>query len=145
MIYLKQVKLYCKEYWKIENYDEAVNSDEVYECHHRLELTLNGEFAHNIKDLKRLNMYYNRPYFELIFLKSSEHARLHANSRSEHTNKLNSDYHKGRKLSEEHKRKIGLGSKGHIVTEDQKRRTALARKGTKLKLGDDGKYHWVRI
>lgn len=145
MIYLKQVKLYCKEYWKIENYDEAINSNEVYECHHRLELTLNGEYAHSIKDLKRFNMYYNRPYFELIFLKSSEHMRLHANSRSDCTNKLNSDYHKGRKLSEEHKRKIGFSRKGHIVTDDQKRRTALTRKGTKLKLGDDGKYHWVRV
>lgn len=145
MINLKQVRLYCNEYWKIENYDEAVNSDEVYECHHRLELTLNGEYAHGIKDLKRFGMYYHRPYFELIFLKSSEHMQLHANSRSEHTNKLNSEYHKGRKLSEEHKRKIGLGSKGWIRTDDQKRRTALARKGTKLKLGDDGKYHWVRI
>lgn len=145
MIYLKQVKLYCDEYWKIENYDEAVNSDEVYECHHRLELTLNGEYAHGIKDLKRFNMYYHRPYFELIFLKSKDHAKLHAHSRSDSTNKLNSDYHKGRKCSEETKRKIGLGSKGHIVSEDQKRRTALARKGTKLKLGDDGKYHWSRI
>lgn len=145
MIYLDQVKRYCKEYWKIENYDEAVNSDEVYECHHRLELTLDGEYAHSIKDLKRFKMYYHRPYFELIFLKVKEHARLHANTRSEHTKKLDSDAHKGRKHSEETKRKIGIGSKGHIVTDDQKRRTALARKGTKLRLGEDGKYHWVRI
>lgn len=145
MIYLKQIKLYCKEYWKIENYNEAINSKELYECHHRLELTINGEFAHNIKELKRLNMYYNRPYFELIFLKVGEHSKLHALSRSERTNKLNSAGHKGRKLTEETKRKISLGRKGHIVSEDQKQRTALSRKGTKLKLCDDGKYHWIRI
>jgi hypothetical protein len=145
MIYLPQVKRYCKEYWKIQNYEQAINSEEIYECHHILELTINGEFAHTVKELKRLNMYYHRPYFELIFLQANDHAKLHANARSEHANKLNSEYHKGRKLSEEHKRKIGIGSKGHIVTEDQKRRTALARKGTKLKLGNDGKYHWSRI
>lgn len=145
MIYLPAVKRYCKEYWKIQNYEEALSSDETYECHHILELTINGEFAHNIKDLKRLHMYYNRPYFELIFISSKEHARLHAKSRSMCTNSLNSKWHTGRKLSEEHKRHIGIKSKGHIVSEDQRRRTALTRKGTKLQLGSDNKYHWVKI
>lgn len=145
MIYLKQVKLYCKEYWKIENYDEAINSDEVYECHHRLELTINGEYAHGIKDLKRLNMYYNRPYFELIFLKVGAHSKLHALSRSERTNKLNSNWHGEHRLTDKHKRNISISMKGHVVSDDQRIKTSNTRKGTKLKLCDDGKYHWVRI
>ena len=62
----------------IENYEEALNDTENQWClHHRLELTLNGEFAHTAEELIRLGMYYKRPYFELIFLKASDHASLH--------------------------------------------------------------------
>lgn len=75
----KNTKLYCKDdYTKIENYELAVN-DEVntWEIHHKLELTINGEYAHSKLELIRLNMYYNRPYYELIYLTTSEHAKLH--------------------------------------------------------------------
>ena len=74
-----QKRHYCKDDISlIENYEEAVNDDENLWClHHRLGLTINGEFAHTAKELKRLGMYYNRPYFELIFLKFSEHSRIH--------------------------------------------------------------------
>lgn len=63
---------------KIENYYEAL-ADEFrgWVLHHRLELTLDGQFAHYAKDLKRLGMYYNRPYYELIYMKHDEHSRLH--------------------------------------------------------------------
>lgn len=73
------LKKYCKDdISKIENYDKAISDNtQVWDCHHRLELTLEGEFAHNPEDLKRLGMYYNRPYFELIFLTHTEHLRLH--------------------------------------------------------------------
>lgn len=67
---------------KIENYHDAINSSEQYVLHHRLELTLDGEFAHTAEDLQRLDMYYNRPYFELIFLPCTVHSKMHADRRS---------------------------------------------------------------
>lgn len=66
---------------KIENYQDAINSSEQYVLHHRLELTLDGEFAHTAEELQRLGMYYDRPYFELIFLPCSVHSKLHADNR----------------------------------------------------------------
>lgn len=79
MIAISEVKKVCRNDIKlIENYDKAVNDTEnVWVCHHRLELTLDGEFAHSAEDLKRYGMYYKRPYFELIFLLRSEHKRIH--------------------------------------------------------------------
>lgn len=71
---------YCKEYQKIENYELAkADNFKGWHCHHRLELTLDNEYAHSKEDLIRLNMYYNRPYFELIFLPNNEHHKLHNN------------------------------------------------------------------
>lgn len=70
---------FCKDnIAKIENYEIAKNdTSQTWHCHHRLELTLDGEFANTRDDLKRLGMYFNRPYFELIFLTHSEHIRMH--------------------------------------------------------------------
>lgn len=72
-------KMYCKDdISKIENYQEAVNDKEnKWVVHHRLETTLDGKFANEKKDLIRMNMYYNRPYFELIFLTTREHRQIH--------------------------------------------------------------------
>lgn len=78
MICEHTVKKFCKDdISKIENYELAINDSSMWHCHHRLELTINNEFANSEANLKRLNMYYNRPYFELIFLKSEDHHRLH--------------------------------------------------------------------
>lgn len=63
---------------KIENYDKAINDkDNMWELHHRLELTLDGEFAHSRAELIRMGMYWKRPSFELIFLERKEHHRIH--------------------------------------------------------------------
>lgn len=76
---LASVKSFCKDdISKIENYELAkADNFEGWVCHHRLELTMDNEHAHSREDLKRMNMYYNRPYFELIFLRLSEHSKLH--------------------------------------------------------------------
>ena len=80
MINEHELKRKCKgDYHLIENYDKALNDNsQTWECHHRLELTLDGEFAHTSKELERLDMYWDRPYFELIFLTNSEHKKLHS-------------------------------------------------------------------
>lgn len=67
---------------KIENYNKAVaDKTQLWECHHRLELTLDGEFAHSAEDLIRMDMYYHRPYFELIFLTPAEHRKIHSKTK----------------------------------------------------------------
>lgn len=66
------------EIHKIENYEQAINDKtQTWHCHHRLELTLDGEFAHTSKELERFGMYSHRPYFELIFLTEHDHKSLH--------------------------------------------------------------------
>lgn len=111
----RHFKLYCKEYWKIENYELAkADNFEGWDRHHRLELTINGEFAHSHESLKRLNMYYHRPYFELIFLKQSEHNRLHREGTrySSETRNNISKALTGKPKSEEHKRKVSEAKRG---------------------------------
>lgn len=62
----------------IENYDAASNEGFVgWVLHHRLELTLDGHNAASYSDLKRLKMYWRRPYFELIYLRRADHIAMH--------------------------------------------------------------------
>ena len=76
MIDEKQVRRYCREDLSlIENYDEAVRSEEPYHCHHRYEL--NDGLVLSVNDLKDMGLYYKRPASELIFLKRIDHRRLH--------------------------------------------------------------------
>lgn len=77
------IKYVCKDDPSlIENYDKAINDDtQVWVLHHRLELTLDGEYAHSKEELKRLDMYYNRPYYELIFLPDKIHRKMHIKTR----------------------------------------------------------------
>ena len=99
MINERQAHKFCRdEISKIENYEKAItDTTQTWHLHHRLELTLEGEFAHTRDDLIRLGMYYRRPYFELIFLTHSEHRRLHmkGKARSEESRKKQSDANKG--------------------------------------------------
>lgn len=96
----KEYRIKCrtcqtKDCWRdgerhlIENYDKAL-ADEFkgWMLHHRLECTIDGEFAHSAEELKRLGMYYNRPYYELIYLTHSEHSKLHYKSGHSLPNKI---------------------------------------------------------
>lgn len=73
------IRYYRKnEQHKIENYELAkADNFKGWVIHHRLELTLDNEPACSKDELIRHNMYYNRPYFELIYLRKSEHNKLH--------------------------------------------------------------------
>ena len=124
MINSKAQKFCRDDISKIENYDKAVaDHTQSWDIHHRLELTLDGEFAHTATELKRLGMYYNRPYFELIFLTHSEHQRLHKGGKN------NPNY--GKKHSDEHRKKIAETMKGRTVTDEHKHKIAESMKGNK--------------
>ena len=108
-------KKFCKDdISKIENYEKAIaDTTQTWDSHHRLELTLDGEFALSREQLKMHDMYYNRPYYELIFLTHSEHRRLHMKGRTvtDETRSRMSESHKGRTFSEDTRRKISEAKK----------------------------------
>lgn len=131
MINEKALKIYCRDdLSKIENYDKAIaDKTNRWDLHHRLELTLDGEFALSAAQLKMHDMYYNRPYYELIFLTHAEHRRLHSMSISDETRKKISEAHKGKVHSEETRRKMSEAMKGKHHTEETRRKLSEAQKG----------------
>ena len=99
------VKEYCNgDITKIENYELAIaDNTQTWACHHRLE-THNSDGEKRLvhiqkKELIELDMYYNRPPEELIFLTNSEHTKLHFTGQAKQA------------LSEEHKQKISKANK----------------------------------
>ena len=65
---------FCKEYWKIENYQEAVNDrTQTWHCHHRHEI----DWVLPKEELIAIGRYYDVHHSELIFLTPREHKRLH--------------------------------------------------------------------
>lgn len=130
----------CKEYWKVENYELAkADNFEGWVMHHKLEI--GTDYRNTAHDLKMMNLYYNRPPEELIFLTLREHVSLHK---------------KGIKLSEEHRLKCSKGRKGKKHSEETKRKISesgkdkhkywLGKKFTdehklKISLGNKGKKH----
>lgn len=121
MINEKCAKRFCKEdISKIENYELAINDkSQMWECHHKAEILPCGRFSRN--DLKKFNLYWNRPANELVFLTPSEHRKLHLKGKkfSEETRRKMSESRKGKNTwmkgtyrSEETKRKISESLKG---------------------------------
>lgn len=107
------MKFYRKnEQHLIENYELAkVDNFKGWDIHHRLEFTVDGEYAHSREDLKRMNMYYDRPYFELIYIKHEEHTKLHKEGKN-HPLYGKSGTMKGKHLSDETKKKLSCIMKG---------------------------------
>ena len=136
MINESKAHKFCKDdITKIQNYDKAIADPmQTWELHHRLELTLDGEFAHSREELKRLDMYYNRPYFELIFLTPSAHRILHTESKalSDETKRKRSEAKKGKPLSEETCKKLTEAHKGKHHSDETKQKIAAAHKGKSL-------------
>ena len=134
----KNFERYCKDYENIENYKAAKKCNfKGWEVHHRLE-THNSDGERRLVDitrdeLKALDMYYNRPSSELIFLTKSEHLFLHQEGRrhSEEYKKKLSEAHKGKHLSDETKKKIAEASKGKQLSEEHKKKLSEAKKGNK--------------
>ena len=153
-------KYYCKDYENIENYDKAKADDfKNWEVHHRLEThNSDGERREvdiSMEELKALNMYYNRPASELIFLTIYEHSRLHMKGKhlsGETRKKIGAAskgkpaWNKGKKMSEEFCRKDSESHKGEKNsfygkhhTEESKRRNSEAHKGKYL--GKDNPFY----
>lgn len=151
----------CEDISLIENYEEAVNSQELWDCHHRLETDLNK----SVKELKDTGLYWKRSASELIFLSHKEHASLHLkkiNKSEKHRRSLSEalkgerngmygKHHseetklkmkghisgmKGKHHSEEARNKISLAEKGKIISEETRLKMRLAHTGKKR-----GKYN----
>ena len=75
-------QLICKDVTKVENYNLALADNFVnWVQHHRLE-THNSDGEKRLvqitaEELKALDMYYNRPAEELIWLTRAEHINIH--------------------------------------------------------------------
>lgn len=76
MINEKQARKYCREdITLIENYAEAVaDKSRTWICHHRNAEPFTGFCA---ADLKKMNMYLQRPASELKFVTRREHRSIH--------------------------------------------------------------------
>lgn len=83
MISEKWAKLYCSEDISlIENYHEAIaDQTKMWDVHHRRECDSEGRTLFTHKQLKEMNLYYNRPSSELIFVTRSRHMKLHIEQR----------------------------------------------------------------
>ena len=117
------LKYYCKDYENIENYDKAkADNFKGWDCHHRLE-THNSDGERRLvditqKELMELDMYYNRPASELIFMKHSEHQFLHHKGRErsdEAKNKMSEAWDYDRHFNEETRRRMSEAAKGKNI------------------------------
>lgn len=70
---LNRYKQYCREpISAIKNYDKAINdTNNRYVVHHI------NEWTFTAAELIKMNMYYNRPASELIFVTYKEHKEIH--------------------------------------------------------------------
>ena len=79
MISERSAKIYCSENISlIENYQEAIEDKEkMWDIHHRRECDDEGRTLFTHKQLKEMNLYFNRPAKELIFVTKSTHKKIH--------------------------------------------------------------------
>lgn len=123
-------KRYCKDdISKIENYENAVDDVETWDCHHRDEIRIlqSGMIViRSAEDLIENNRYFNCPANELIFIRHNEHTSLHLKypncARNVKLQQMRSAK-KGKKLTNSTKNKISIGTKLGFanMTAEQKR------------------------
>lgn len=141
MINIEGLKKYCcEDISKIENYEQALADEtQMWDCHHRWEIFMMWRIP--VKDLKEGGLYYNQPADRLILLPHSEHMILHHKGKkvSEETRRRLSESHKGKpswskgkKLSEEIRRKLSEAAKRRKHSEETRRKIAETLKGRRL-------------
>lgn len=125
-----EVRKYCRKIYHhlIENYEEAINSEEMYVCHHRKEITEDCRNAFTADELIDLGEYYHRPPEELIFLTKSAHKALHmaANNKDngvtiEH--KREKAKLRSRRWRENHREEVNQKSRERYANNDEYRKT----------------------
>lgn len=79
---IRHIKSYCKDDISlIPGFNEALTDNKRYVCHHCLELTIDGHHAKTSAELKRMDMYYKRPFYELMIVEKSKHDDMHKETR----------------------------------------------------------------
>lgn len=133
MINEKYTKEFCKDDISlIENYEKAINDDtQIYDCHHRLELHPDGSVRFTKESLIKIDLYYNRPASELIFLTHSNHSHIH-NKGANNPNYGKPAWNKGKTLSPETRAKLSEAHKGKTFTAETRAKMSASRKGKKL-------------
>ena len=121
---LNYYKRYCKDIEKVENFSKALaDSFNSWCIHHRLETSTSDgkrrEVNISAAELKALDMYWDRPAEELIFLTKAEHEILHK---------------KGKPGPSKGKPAWNKGKKG-IYSEETIKKMSEAKKGRQLRLG----------
>lgn len=105
---------FCRHPELIENYEKAIaDTTQIWDCHHRKE-----EF-YSQKELKERNEYFDVQPEELIFLTREEHCKIDSFC------KRIGEAHKGKKLSEETKKKISEAKKGNLINRKDKSKPVL--------------------
>ena len=113
---LKYYKRYCSDIENVENFEKAkADNFKGWQLHHRLETwTSDGERRSvdiTAAELKSLNMYFNRPAEELVFMTTKEHRQLHTKCKQGYwKDKINPMY--GKHHSAETRKKISEAMKG---------------------------------
>ena len=79
MIKENNAKKYCSEDISlIENYNQAIaDKEKMWDIHHRKECDDEGRTLFTHKQLKEMNLYFNRPANELMFVTRSMHWKIH--------------------------------------------------------------------
>lgn len=113
---------FTKEIEKVENYKKAKLDNFLgWNIHHRLETHTSEGIKRLVQitkeELIALDMYFDRPANELIYLTIPEHTSVHS---------------KGRKCSEEQKRKTSKTLMGHKVTEETRKKISEKLMGSHL-------------
>lgn len=137
MINKQQAQWFCKDDISlIENYEQAINDKtQTWHCHHRRETIFSKS------ELIEIGEYYNRPAIEFIFLTPKEHISLHNKGKklSEETKRKLSEKNKGEKHpmygkshSEETRKKISEKQKGRKLSEETRKKISEVRKGQKI-------------
>ena len=134
---ISNLKCFCKDYTKIENYDDAISdTTQTWHCHHR------NERFYTKQELIDLGLYYDCPPCELIFLKPKDHYAEHHKGRIIGAKKM-SKSRKGNKSWNKNKTKLStywnfytnvymrLFEKPYVCSDETKKKISEYKKGQK--------------